>query len=119
MVALQAISTGIPTLVAREAGIAEALHEVEGGKSVIVKSDDAEEWAQMIQQLSSQNPEKGKNNAKQLIKNYNKTYPWSRECEKFQKKMIEGLAKCLKDMFTNHLSALIASSRYALDKLLL
>ena len=60
MVALQAISAGIPTLVARETGIAEALHEVEGGKSIIVKSNYAEEWAQMIQQLFSQSPEKRK-----------------------------------------------------------
>lgn len=63
MVALQAISTSIPTLVAREAGIAEALHEVEGGKSVIVKSDDAKSG------------HKGSNNCPVKIQKREKTIP--------------------------------------------
>ena len=106
MVALEAISAGIPVLVARESGIAEALHEVERGKSVIVESDDAEEWAQRIQQLSSQSPEERESSAKLLRNNYNETYPWSNECEKF-KRMIEDLAESLKGMFSSYLSALL------------
>ena len=102
MVALEAISAGIPVLVAGESGIAEALQEVEGGKSVIVESDDAEEWARRIQQLSSQSPEERESNAKLLRGNYDKTYPWSHECEKF-KRMIEDLAENFKGMFTNYL----------------
>ena len=106
MVALEAISAGIPVLVARESGIAEALREVEGGKSVIVESNDAVEWAQMIEKLSSQSAEERENNAKLLRDNYDKIYPWSHECEKF-KKMIEDLAESFKGMFTNYLSALL------------
>ena len=104
MVALEAISAGIPVLVAGESGIAEALHEVEGGESVIVESDDAEEWAQRIQRLSDQSPEERESSAKLLRANYNKTYPWSHECEKF-KRMIERLAESLKGMFTIYLFA--------------
>ena len=66
MVALEAISAGIPVLVARESGIAEALHEVEGGKSVIVESDDAKEWARRIQLLSKKSPEERESRAKLL-----------------------------------------------------
>ena len=106
MVALEAISAGIPVLVARESGIAEALRKVEGGKSVIVESDDAEEWALRIHQLSCQSSEKRESRAKQLRKNYNKTYPWSSECDKFQR-MIEDLAESLKGIFSNHLFALL------------
>jgi len=102
MVALEAISAGIPVLVARESGIAEALHEVEGGKSVIVESDDAEEWAQRIQLLADKSTEERESSAKLLRNSYNKTYPWSSECEKF-KRMIEGF----KGMFRNYLSALL------------
>ena len=102
MVVQEAISAGIPVLVARESGIAEALHKVEGGKSVIVVSDDAEEWARRIQLLSNKSPEERESSAKLLRDNYNKTYPWSSECEKF-KRMAEGF----KGMFTNYLSALL------------
>ena len=102
MVALEAISAGIPVLVARESGIAEALHKVEGGKSVIVESDDAEEWARRIQLLSNKSPEERESSAKLLRDNYNKTYPWSSECEKF-KRMAEGF----KGMFSSYLSALL------------
>ena len=43
LVALEAMSAGIPILVTRESGIANALERVEGGKSVIVESEKAEE----------------------------------------------------------------------------
>ena len=89
LVALEAISAGIPVLVAGESGIAEALQEVEGGKSVIVESDDAKEWSQRIQQLYNKTPEERQNGAKLLRENYKKTYPWSSECEKFER-MIHG-----------------------------
>ncbi len=90
LVALEAISAGIPVLVTAESGIAEALQEVEGGKSVVVESDDAREWAQRIQQLSNKSPEERKNSAKLLRENYKKTYPLSNECERF-KRMIQDL----------------------------
>ena len=100
MVALETISAGIPVLVAGETGIAEALHKVEGGKSVIVESDEPKEWAQRIQLLFRQSPTERENSAKLLRENYNKTYSWSSECKKF-KRMIKDLAKSLlKSMFT-------------------
>ena len=99
MVALEAISAGIPVLVAGESGIAEALLEVEGGEASIVESDDVEEWARRIQRLSDQSSEERASSAKLLRGNYNKTYPWSHECEKF-KRMIESVAESLKGMCT-------------------
>ncbi|XP_078347655.1 uncharacterized protein LOC144632796 isoform X3 [Oculina patagonica] len=92
LVALEAISAGIPVLVAGESGIAEALQEVEGGKSVVVESDDASEWARRIQQLSNQSPEERQNSAKMLRENYNKVNCWSNECEKF-KRMFQELVE--------------------------
>ena len=100
LVALEAISAGIPVLVAGETGIAEALHKVEGGKSVIVKSDKPKGWAEKIQVLSRQSPTARENSAKLLRENYNKTYSWSNECKKFER-MINDLAESLlKGMFT-------------------
>ena len=111
LVALKAISAGIPVLVAGETGIAEALLEVEGGESVIVESDDPEEWAQRIQLLSKQSQVERENSAKVLRENYNKTYSWSNECKRF-KRMIEDLAESLKGMFTKPTSSTTAFSRY-------
>lgn len=94
LVALEAISAGLPVLVSDESGIADALEMVEGGDSVIVESDNTRQWAQRIQQLSSQTPEERENNAKLLRENYGKIYSWSTECEKF-KRIIQDLARGL------------------------
>ena len=101
LVALEAISTGIPVLVADESGIAEALQEVEGGKSVIVetKDDVQEEWARRIRELSRQSPGERHINAIQLRDNYRKVYSWSTECETFQK-VIESVVESTNGMFT-------------------
>ncbi len=115
LVALEAISADIPVLVTEESGIAEALQKVEGGKSVIVESDNAEEWEQRIQQLSSQSLKERQDNAKLLRENYNKTYSWSTECERF-KGMIQNLVKSLRTgMFTNPF--IIAFTSYPLLRL--
>ena len=112
LVALEAISAGIPVLVAGESGIAEALHEVEGGESVIVESNDHEEWARRIQQLRSQSPGERENSARLLRGNYNKTYPWSNECERF-KRMIQDLVESLNGMVTmSSCSTIMLFSRF-------
>ena len=103
LVALEAISAGISVLVTSESGIAEALQEVEGGKSVIVESDVAKEWEQRIEQLSSQSPEQRQANAQLLRENYNKAYSWNTECERFEsmiQHLVEGkLEKMLAQYF--------------------
>ena len=92
LVALEAISAGVPVLVSDESGIADALEKVEGGDSVIVESDNGRKWAERIQHLSSQTPEERENNAKLLRENYGKTHSWSAECEKF-KRVIHNLVE--------------------------
>ena len=98
LIALEAISAGVPVLVAAKSGIAEALQEVKGGMSVIVESDESWEWAQRIKQLSNQSPEERQNSAKLLKENYSKTYSWNNECERF-KRIIQELVKSLNGMF--------------------
>ena len=99
LVALEAISAGIPVLVAGESGIAEALHEIDGGRCFIVESDDAEVWARRIKQLSSQSLEERETSAKLLRESYSKTYPWSKECKRF-KRMFQDLVENSNGMFT-------------------
>jgi len=105
LVALEAISACIPVLVGGESGIAEALHEVDGGQCFIVESDDPEVWARRIQQLSSQSPGEKEKSTKLLRDNYNKTYPWSKECKRFER-LIQDLAENANGMFMTPFSGL-------------
>ena len=93
LVALEAISAGVPILVSGESGIAEALEKVEGGNTVIVESDeDVGEWAQRIIETSAESAEEREANAKRLRENYRKVYSWRTECERFRR-MIENVMK--------------------------
>ena len=101
LVALEAISAGIPVLVSSECGIAKALEEVYGGMSVVVDSDLPEEWARRIRELSEQNPEQRHASALQLREQYGEKYSWKQECEKF-KQMIQDLTKRPQKAFPLH-----------------
>ena len=90
LVALEAISAGVPVLVASESGIAKALDEVEGGHLAVVKSGSPEEWVQKITQLSMQNAEERCAGAIRLREEYHKTYFWDAQCAKF-KEVVQGL----------------------------
>ena len=90
LVALEAISAGVPVLVSSESGIAKALEEVEGGRTVVVDSDKPEAWAERIKQLSEQKPEDRHASALRLRDKYGQIYTWKKECERFEQ-MIHGL----------------------------
>ena len=93
LVALEAISAGVPILVSGESGIAEALREVEGGNTVIVESDEgADEWAQRIIETSIESAKEREAKAKRLRENYRKVYSWRTECVRFRR-MIENVMK--------------------------
>ena len=101
LVALEAVSAGIPILVSGESGIAEALREVEGGNTVIVELDeDADEWARRIREMSEESAEEREAKARRLRENYRKVYSWRAECERF-KGMIEKVAKNANGRFSS------------------
>ena len=89
LVALEAISAGVPVLVSRECGIASALEEVEGGMSVVVDSDLPDDWANRIRELSEQKSEERHANAMKLREQYEKKYSWKKECEKLEQMILE------------------------------
>ncbi|XP_022805596.1 death-associated protein kinase 1-like [Stylophora pistillata] len=66
LVALEGISAGIPVLISGECGIAKALEQVDGGRSVVVSSDFPEEWARRIRLLSEQTPDERNDRALKL-----------------------------------------------------
>ena len=92
LIALEAISAGVPVLLTSESGIAEALEQVEGGKAVIVKTEDPEEWCQKIRTLSKKNSDERLSTATYLRESYNKTFPWDTQCKKF-KEIILGMMR--------------------------
>ena len=93
LVALEAISAGVPILVSGESGIAEALREVEGGNTVIVESDDdVDEWARRIRETSEESARETEAKAMRLRENYRKVYSWRTECARFRR-VIENVMK--------------------------
>ena len=103
LVGLEAISAGVPVLVSGESGIAEALQKVEGGKKVIVGSDeDEDEWARRIREMYEESAEERKARAVKLRENYRKVYSWKAECERF-KGLIEKVVE--NGMFNDFISA--------------
>lgn len=92
LAALEAISAGTPVLISKKAGIAQNLQKLENGNSFIVSSDDAQEWAKRIEQLSRQNPDQRYENARQLRENYNNAYTWDAACKKLSA-LIENLTR--------------------------
>ncbi|KAL9961109.1 hypothetical protein ACROYT_G029998 [Oculina patagonica] len=92
LVALEAISAGVPVLVSSECGIAKALEGMKGGKSVVVNSDKPEEWSRRIHDLSELKVEERHAHAIRLREQYGKIYNWQEECERF-KEMIHELVQ--------------------------
>ena len=84
LIALEAISAGVPVLLTSESGIAKALEQVDGGKSVIIESEDPNEWSEKIRTLYEKKPEERINTSMKLRESYNKTFPWDTQCEKFK-----------------------------------
>ena len=91
LVALEAISAAVPVLVSKQSGIAKALENVETGGSVVVTSQKPQEWARKILQLSKQTLQERSENAIQLRENYNSTYSWKAQCERFESMIVSVL----------------------------
>ena len=89
LVALEAISAGVPVLVSSETGIAKALQGLEDGMSVVVKSDASNEWATRIRRLSQQTRGDRHTTALRLREQYRVKYSWEKESKKFEKMILE------------------------------
>ena len=83
LVAVEALSAGVPILVSNQSGIAKALEKVEGGNSVIVHGGTGE-WVDKIKQLSKQTTEKRLISAMRLRETYRMTYPWKTQIAGFE-----------------------------------
>ena len=95
LVALEALSAGLPILVGSRSGFAKALENVPNGYSCIVYSDDPAEWAKAIEAVRVRHGMRLREiNA--LKASYGEMYSWRKQCDVLVErtwKMIHGMVQ--------------------------
>ena len=86
LVALEALSAGLPILVGSRSGFAKALENVPIGFSCIVNSDDPAEWAKEIEAVRSRHRMRLQE-IKSLRALYGEMYSWKEQCEALVERM--------------------------------
>ena len=80
LVALEALSAGLPILVGCKSGFAKTLENVPNGYSCIVNSDDPAEWAKAIEAVRVRHRMRLEE-IKTLRTSYGEMYSWKEQCE--------------------------------------
>ena len=86
LVALEALSAGLPILVGSRSGFAKALENVPIGHSCTVKSDDPTKWAKAIEAVRVRHGMRLEE-IKALKASYGEMYSWNEQCEELVKRM--------------------------------
>ena len=86
LVALEALSAGLPILVGSKSGIAKALENVPNGYSCIVFFDDPAKWAEAIEAVRVRHRMRLEE-IKALKASYGEIYSWKEQCKEFVKRM--------------------------------
>ena len=88
LVALEALSAGLPILVASKSGFAKALENVPHGHTCIVYSDDPAKWAKAIEAVRMRHRMRLQE-IKSLKACYGEIYRWKEQCETLVERMWE------------------------------
>ena len=86
LVALEALSAGLPILVGSRSGFAKALENVPNGYSCIVNSDDPAKWAEAIEIVRTRHRMRLEE-IRALKVSYGEMYSWREQCEELVKRM--------------------------------
>ena len=86
LVALEALSAGLPILVGSRSGFAKALESVPHGYTCIVSSDDPVKWAEAIEAVRIRYAMRLEE-IKVLRASYGKVYSWREQCNALVKRM--------------------------------
>ena len=86
LVALEALSAGLPILVGSRSGFAKALNNVPVGFSCIVNSDDPAAWAKAIEAVRIRHRMRLQE-IKSLRASYGEMYSWKEQCEALVNRM--------------------------------
>ena len=104
LVALKALSAGLPILVASRSGIAKALENVLHGHTCIVYSDDPAKWAEAIEGVRVRHRMRLKE-VKTLKSSYGEMYSWKEQCKALLErmwKMVYGKGCCFETHAQNN-----------------
>ena len=88
LVALEALSAGLPILVGCRSGFAKALESVLHGHSCIVNSDDPAEWAKATEAVRIRHGMRLQE-IKSLRASYGEMYSWTKQCEALVRRIWE------------------------------
>ena len=80
LVALEALSAGLPILVGKNSGFARAIEDIPFGLYSIVDSEDPAKWAEFIEGVRNRHKVVLQEN-KILKEHYSKDYCWKKQCE--------------------------------------
>ena len=97
LVALEAMSAGLPILVGKKSGFARALKYIPYGKSWIVNSDDPTKWAEAIEGVRASHAVRLEE-IKLLRASYDNKYSWKEQCEALVEvmcRMVHGMSSYL------------------------
>ena len=86
LVAVEALSAGLPILVGERSGFAKAINDVLYGHLCVVNSYDPAEWAKAIQDVRSRHAMRLKE-ILNLKASYGEMYNWKEQCEALVKRM--------------------------------
>ena len=86
LVALEALSAGLPILVGSKSGFVKALENVLHGNACIVNSDDPAEWAKAIEAVRIRHRMRLQE-IKSLRASYGEMYSWKEQCEALVNRM--------------------------------
>ena len=89
LVALEALSAGLPVLVSDNSGIGKALKKVPSGSNCVVRSEDPVKWAEAIKAVCRKERKVRLEETILLCQKYAETYQWEGQCSKLVEKMCE------------------------------
>ena len=85
---LEAISAGLPVLVSRNSGFAEALRSAAFGSTFVIESEDPAVWTAAIRNMWSKGREYRLEEAATLRDSYGRKYNWTKQTKELVDKMI-------------------------------
>ena len=100
LVAVEALSAGLPILVGSRSGFAKALEVVVHGHWCVVPSDDPAKWAEAIEEVRDRHGMRLKE-IQALKASYGEMYSWKKQCEALVERMwqiVPGMS-CIKKCF--------------------
>ena len=95
LVALEALSAGLPVLVSGNSGLGDALQKVPHGSSCVVNSEDPEKWASAwanaIKIVRRKRRDVRLKETKDLCIQYAEEYSWEKQCGKLVGRMLDSI----------------------------